>query len=74
MTEGKLEPAVGGKIEEDHPCPVEEVATAVKEAEVLQAKAGAVILVEAILAEGVVEVLLITMDPHQQLRKLTLFR
>ena len=63
-TEKGQETAVGGKIEEDHPSPVEVEAMAVEEAEGLQTKSGAMILVEAILEEGVVEVPLITPQAH----------
>ena len=70
MTGEGLETVEAGKIVEDLPRPEDSVA----EAEVLQEKAGAVTLVEEILEEVVVEVPRITMVPHQQLRKLTLFR
>ena len=70
MTGEGLETVEAGKIVEDLPRP-EDLAA---EAKVLQARAGAVTLVEEILEEVVVEVPRITMVLHQQLRKLTLFR
>ena len=69
-----MQTVVDGRIVEDHPRPEDPVAITVEEVEALQAKAGAVTMVEAILEVVVVEGFQITMDPQQQPHKLTLFR